>query len=119
MQAEAKGPISSTHHMCSILPASFQERADSWSDAVKAHILHVHNLHAADAVYHQACSVNFHTKMQMPTAQFDTEASKRSKLGRLQEDKRIEAFLEVASYFDDNDDEQITINDLIDLMNQK
>ncbi len=27
------------------------ERADSWSDTVKAHILHVHDLHAADAVY--------------------------------------------------------------------
>ena len=28
-------------------------------------------------------------------------------------------FLEVASYLDDNDDEQITINDLIELMSQK
>ena len=33
-----------------------QERADSWSDTVKARILHVHDLHAADAVYHQTCS---------------------------------------------------------------
>ena len=33
------------------------ERADSWSDTVKARILHVHDLHAADAVYHQTCSV--------------------------------------------------------------
>ena len=34
-----------------------QERADSWSDTVKGRILHVHDLHAADAVYHQTCSV--------------------------------------------------------------
>ena len=32
---------------------------------------------------------------------------------------RAEAFLEVARYLEDNDDEQITINDLIELMNQK
>ena len=95
-----------------------QERADSWY-VVKARILHVHDLHAADAIYHQTCSVNFRTKKQMPMAQFATEDFKRPKLGRLQDDKRAEAFLEVASYLEDNDDEQITINDLIDLMNQK
>ena len=39
-----------------------QEQADSWSDVVKARILHVHDLHAADAIYHQTCSVNFRTK---------------------------------------------------------
>ena len=44
---------------------------------------------------------------------------KRSKLGCPQDDKRAEVFLEVASYLEDNDDELITINDLIDLMNQK
>ena len=32
-----------------------QERDDSWSDVVKARILHVHDLHAADATYHQTC----------------------------------------------------------------
>ena len=52
-------------------------------------------------------------------AQFATEDFKRPKLGRPQDDKRAEAFLEVASYLEDNDDEKITINDLIDLMNQK
>ena len=57
-----------------------EERGDEWSEAVKARILHAHDLHAADAVYHQTCSVNFRTK---------------------------------------NDDEQITIKDLIDLMQQK
>ncbi len=96
-----------------------QERADSWSDTVKARILHVHDLHAADAVYHQTCSVNFRTKKQMPMAQFIIEDSKRPKLGRPQDDKRAEAFLEVATYLEENDDEQIIINDLIDLMNQK
>ena len=69
-----------------------QERADSWSDTVKARILHVHDLHAADAVYHQIFSVNFRTKKQMPMSQFIAEDSKRPKLGRPQNDTRAEAF---------------------------
>lgn len=70
-----------------------QEQADSWSDVVKARILHVHDLHAADAIYHQTCSVNFCTKKQMPMAQFAIEDFKRPKLGCPQDDKRAEAFL--------------------------
>ncbi len=50
------------------LLAICSERADSWSDTVKARILHVHDLHAADAVYHQTCSVNFRTGKQKPMA---------------------------------------------------
>ena len=45
--------------------------------------------------------------------------SKRPRLGRPHEDHRAKAFLEVASFLEENDDEQITINDLIDLMEQK
>ena len=55
----------------------------------------------------------------MPMTQFATEDFKKQKLGCTQDDKRAEAFLEIVSYLEDNDDEQITINDLIDLMNQK
>ena len=77
-----------------------EERADSWSDVVK----HVHDLHTADAVYHQTCSVNFHTKKRMPMAQLVKKDFKRPKLGHPQDDKRAEAFLEVASYLEDNDE---------------
>ena len=55
-------------------------------------------------------------------AQFATEDFRMPKLGYPQDDKRAKAFLEVAIHLEDNDDngdEQITINDLIDLMNQK
>jgi len=78
----------------------------------------VHDLHAADAVHHQTYSVNFRTKKQIPISQFIAKDSKRPKLGLPQNDTREEAFLEVARNLED-DDEQITINDLIDLMNQK
>jgi hypothetical protein len=54
----------------------------------------------------------------MPMAQLvSTEKSK--KLGRPQVDERAVAFLEVARYLEENDDEQITIDHLVDLMEQK
>ncbi len=43
-----------------------QERGDEWANAVQDRILHVHDLHAADAVYHKACRVNFRTMKQIP-----------------------------------------------------
>ena len=65
----------------------------------------MHDLHAADAVYHQTCngSVGKH----------------RSPRDQNSVDERTAAFLEVARYLEENDDEQITIDDLIDLMRQK
>jgi len=44
-----------------------EERGDSWAEVVKARLLHVHDLPAADAIYHQPCSVNFRTKKQIPS----------------------------------------------------
>ena len=51
-------------------------------------------------------------------AQFATKTLRGQSFGRPQDDKRAETFLEVASYLEDNDDELITISDLIDLINQ-
>lgn len=42
------------------------EIQDEWSDIVQARIMQVHNLPAADTVYHQTCSVNFRTGKQIP-----------------------------------------------------
>ena len=39
--------------------AMCHERSDTWSDAVQARLLHVHDLHTADEVYHGGCNVNF------------------------------------------------------------
>ena len=43
-------------------------------------------------------------------------SSKRAKLGRAKDKERTDAFLEVASFLEENDDEQITIHDLIGRM---
>ena len=56
------------------------------ANAVQARILHVSNLHAADAVYHRVCSVNFRTMKQIPVAyEGEARASKAVKSGRPQE----------------------------------
>ena len=83
--------------------AACHERGDAWADAVQARILHVHDLHAADAVYHQVCSVNFRTKKQIPACAVHESSSKRAKLGRPQDRERTQAFLEVASFLEEND----------------
>ena len=96
---------------------SCNERGDAWAVIVKARVLHVHDLHAADAVYHQVCSVNFRTKKQMPAAHQTSETEvKKTKLGRPQDEERFNAFLEVANFLEENDNEQITINDLVSRM---
>lgn len=61
---------------------------------VRARILQVHDLPAADAVYHQACSVNFRTKKQIPML-FASEQPdvKKRKIGRPQDEDNNDAFL--------------------------
>lgn len=41
-------------------------RKDDWANAVRARIYNVHDLPAADAKYHQMCSVNFRTNKGLP-----------------------------------------------------
>ena len=43
-----------------------EERNDSWSREVKARLGMINDLHAADAVYHQTCSVNSRTRKKHP-----------------------------------------------------
>ena len=88
-------------------------RRDKWSERVKGRFNSINDLFAADAVYHQVCSVNFRTNKSIPH-QFATEECPQAKRGRPQK----EAFLKVAAYLQENDDEQKTISDLIEKMKQ-
>lgn len=60
---------------------SCDERGDAWAATMKACVLHVHDLHAADAVYHQVCSINFRTKKQMPADHQTSETGQKKKTG--------------------------------------
>ena len=59
-----------------------EERADDWAEEVRARILQVHDLPAADAIYHQSCSSNFRTKKQIPsTFSFEQPSTRKQKIG--------------------------------------
>ena len=101
-----------------------QKRKDSWSDTVSARIEFVHDLHAADVKYHQECSVHFRTGRQIPSmfATGDTDvasnSSKRQQYGRPSNLDRDTTFKRVTQYLQENDEEHITINDLITKMEE-
>lgn len=95
-----------------------KNRGDDWSNVVEGRLAFAHDLHAADAVYHQSCSVNFRTGKQIPQQYRTNDSDKRSKIGRPEEQARHEAFLRVARYVEENDDEQISILDLTDKMGE-
>ena len=88
-------------------------RRDKWSERVKGRFNSINDLFAADAVYHQVCSVNFRTNKSIPH-QFAMEECPQAKRGRPQDSSQKEAFLKVAAYLKVIDDEQKTISDLIE-----
>ena len=98
--------------------AKCTERNDEWAQKVKARIDFVIDLHAADAVYHKACSNNFRNQKQIPQKYLpsDSRSAKHIKLGRPQDEVQAEAFAKVIEYLEENDEEQTTIHDLIKLM---
>ena len=97
-----------------------EERGDSWAEVVKARLLHVHDLPAADAIYHQPCSVNFRTKKQIPSiyASTITPPFKKERPGRPEDGDRTEAFERVAAWFVENDDEQVTVGGVVTKMEE-
>ena len=100
------------------LLAICRERNDSWAATVEARITQIHDLHAADAVYHRMCSSNFRTKKSIPTFhQTQMNSAKKVKLGgRPQDQEKMDAFLEAVKYLEQNDEEQITVSDSVKCM---
>lgn len=48
---------------------------------------------------------------------WDEPPTKKKRVGRPQDEDQTEAFLKVAQFLQENDDEQITVNYLIEVMN--
>lgn len=71
---------------------SGKERGDAWAGAVQARMLHVHDLHAADAIYQGICSFNFRTMKQIPAVhEHEVDLSKKA-VGRPKEKEKIDVF---------------------------
>lgn len=95
-------------------------RKDEWAEAILGRLASINDLHAADAVYHQQCSSNFRTGKRVPVKCTDAteHTPKQTKVGRPDSKHRTEAFMKVVHYLEENDDELITINDLVLLMSE-
>ena len=91
------------------------ERNDEWSMLVLSRLnSSISDLHAADAVYHNCCSVNFRTGKLIPS-KYDVGSNevscKRRKLGKPVDVIRTEAYDRTIEYFMVNDDTQFTLKD--------
>ena len=91
-------------------------RGDKWSEVVKGRLNIVSDLFAADAVYHQVCSVNFRTDKAIPLM-FSSE-NQAPKKGRQESAVQAEAFRQVAKHLEEIDGELVTINQLIEKMEE-
>ena len=112
-------PVRTDDFKESILTACLS-RKDAWSDEVYGRIQMVNDLHAADAVYHQACSVAFRTNKSRPSRNADAYETppNPNKRGRPSSTVTDEAFLATVKYLEENDDAQVTVHDLIQKMSE-
>ena len=96
------------------------ERGDTWAETIRARLLSVKYLPAADAANHQTCNVNFRTKRQLPRVYEANElpAVKKRKVGRPKVEEKLEAFVKGTKFLQENDDEQITVIDLVEKMEE-
>ncbi len=92
---------------------------DKWAEAVRSRLETANDLPAEEAIYHKACNSNFRTGKGIPSVHDTGEPKvKISKVGRPTTDDRHRAFLNITKYLSDNDDEQITVSDLVSKMNE-
>ena len=63
----------------------------------------MHDLPAAEAVYHQTCSVNFPTKRKLPKVfeGDEQQAVKKRKVCRPQDEEKREAFFKVTKFLEE------------------
>jgi hypothetical protein len=94
--------------VCTVTTMDMQEtilneceaRGDEWAEVVRARIQSVHDLPAADAIYHHSCSTNFRMKMDIPGSfSTDQPEKKKRKSGRPVDPNLNNAFLRVVQYF--------------------
>ena len=69
-------------------------RNDEWAETVRGRLEFAQDLHAADVVYHHACSVNFRTLKQIPKKHGNDTDSKSVK-GRPTDTVKSKPFLKV------------------------
>lgn len=108
-----------THALRATLMHVCTGRDDEWSQRVLTRLVIYEDLPAVDAVYHNQCNVNFRNGKAIPSRYVPrNEATNAKQLlkGRPQQDERTNCFLTAIQYLKNNDEDQITICDLVNRM---
>ena len=96
------------------------ERNDEWARKVAERIESAIDLHAADALCNQKCSVNFRTRKEIPLVftsnQEGAAPQKKTKRGRPLEEMQNYAFERAMEFLEQNGEEQLTVKDLVEKM---
>ena len=93
-------------------------RADSWARKVKAQLQYLQDLVAKEVVYHVVWYSNFRSGYSIPKMFQDEEPpGKKTCPGRPKDTTRLEAFECVVQYLQNADNDQITMSDLVEIMN--
>ena len=71
---------------------------------------------AAGAVYHSVCNTNFRTGKNIPAKYNSTPC--RQILGRPVDEERKDAFMKIVSWFENSEDERITLRMMIEKMSE-
>ena len=71
---------------------------DKWNETVKGRIESAQDLHAADAVYHQQCNINFRTGRNISWTFQSHGSDGENKKGRAEYEDRLTAFFKAISY---------------------
>ena len=94
-----------THEFQKTVEQLCQKRNDEWGKKVEERIQHAIDLHAADALYHNKCSINFRTGREISVCFSSDEqvtcSAKKSKRERPLEEERTLAFKNVIEYFEE------------------
>eukprot|EP00745_Piridium_sociabile_P030469 TRINITY_DN50548_c0_g2_i3.p1 TRINITY_DN50548_c0_g2~~TRINITY_DN50548_c0_g2_i3.p1 ORF type:complete len:545 (+),score=119.14 TRINITY_DN50548_c0_g2_i3:414-2048(+) len=95
-----------------------ESRGDSWAKNVRGKIEFESDCIASETVYHNVCYTNFRSKRcQIPMIfRDDQPVIKKACVGRPEDSVRFEAFKQTIQYLDSLDDDQVTVHDLVDFM---
>ena len=93
-------------------------RGDDWAENVKPKLIFANDLPAMDALYHHQCSINFRIMKNIPRKYINslTGNELEDKKGRPKDIERSKAFQLVVADFKENNDETITVSDLMEKM---
>ena len=90
-----------------------ETQGDKWALSVQSRTEYFgRDLHAADALYHHTCAINFRTGKGVPVNYSDPPPNKRKKPGRPKDTDQEQASERMCLFFEENDEEGFTISQL-------